>query len=207
MSTDNMTPDQIETIGLGNVHGTMTVDHNSAAMQLDSQHLEQIIGALTHNLDLIEAQLNDPNRFPKTPKDDADRKALEIKAQLEAVAAQQKQTLNVLNALLDTRSMEALAGRGDPLETLFGIDDAGTKLKGGPKVQGTNGQFNGGPLAATPDQQMDPTLKPSEFSALTNSVFGRFYRIVFLEQQAITKLESPLAQNVIQVTRACNGTP
>ncbi|HET6895758.1 MAG TPA: hypothetical protein VFH72_10295 [Candidatus Baltobacteraceae bacterium] len=87
MSTDNMTPDQIETIGLGNVHGTMTVDHNSAAMQLDSQHLEQIISALTH------------------------------------------------------------------------------------------------------------------------SVFGRFYRIVFLEQQAITKLESPLAQNVIQITRACNGTP
>jgi hypothetical protein len=174
-------------------------------MDMDSQHLEEIIGALTHNLKLIDEQLNDPNRFPKVPKTDADRKLLELKAQLESVAAQQRQTVNFLNGIVDTRNMEALSDRGDPLEQLFGIADLSPTAKASPKLQGTNTQFAGGPLTQTPDEKMDPQLKVSEYSSLSSSIFGRFYRIVFLEQGWITSLEQPLAKNVIELAHTCNG--
>jgi hypothetical protein len=198
MAHDFMSSSIVEQTGLGNLHGSALVDHNSAAIQLDAQHIEQIIGAITHNLQLIDAQLKDSSRFPKDPKTDADRKALEMRAQLESVEAQQKQTLNVLNGLYDTRTMEALSGRGADVITLFGLNDGNNPL-----IAGTNQQLTTGPLPATPDQNYDPSLKPSEFNALTNSVFGRFYRIVFLEQGAISSLEQPLAKNVVETTKRC----
>ncbi|HKU66382.1 MAG TPA: hypothetical protein VJP85_01255 [Candidatus Baltobacteraceae bacterium] len=200
MAHDFMSSSIVEQTGLGNLHGSAQVDHDSAAMQLDAQHIERIISTITHNLELIDAQLKDSSRFPKDPKTDADRKALEMRAQLESVETQQKQTLNVLNALYDTRTMEAMAGRGADVLTLFGLN-AGNN----PEIAGTNQQFSNGPLPATPDQNYDPVLKPSEFNALTNSVFGRFYRIVFLEQGAISSLEQPLAKNVVQTTQRCRG--
>lgn len=207
MAHDYMSSSVVAQNGWGNLDGPVATDHDATAMQLDAQHLEQIVGALTHNLQLIDAQLSDANRFPKVPKTDADRKALEFKAQLEAIAAQQKQTLNVVDAMLETRNMEALANRGDPMEQLFGIDDLSPTQKGSPKAQGSNQQFNGGPLTATPAQQFDPSLKPSEYGALTNSVFGRYYRVVYLEQGAISSLEQPLAKNVVETTKRCSGNP
>lgn len=201
MSYDNMTPDQVETIGLGNVHGSMTIDHNSAAMQLDTQHIETIIGAITHNLKLIDEQLKDSSRFPQDPKTADDKKLLEMRAQLEAVAAQQRQTLNVLEGIVDTRTMDALSDRGADVVNLFGLNEGHNS-----KISGSNQQFAGGPLTATPDQLMDPALKPSDFSTLKSSVYGRFYSVVYWEQSAIHQLESPLAQNVMETTRQCRGS-
>lgn len=200
MSYDNMTPDQVETIGLGNVHGSMTVDHNSSAMQLDTQHIETIIGAITHNLQLIDEQLKDSSRFPKDPKTADDKKLLEMRKQLEAIEAQQRQTLNVLEGIVDTRTMNALSNRGADVLNLFGLNGGNNS-----KISGSNNQFSGGPLTATPDQLMDPSLKPSEFSTLKSSVYGRFYSVVYWEQAQIHELESPLAQNVMETSRQCNG--
>jgi len=201
MSYDNMTPDQVETIGLGNVHGSMTIDHNSSAMQLDTQRIEAIIGAITHNLQLIDQQLKDSSRFPKDPKTADDKKMLQMREQLEAVEAQQRQTLNVLEGIVDTRTMDALSNRGADVINLFGLNDGHN-----PKISGSNSQFAGGPLAPTPDQLMDPSLKASDFTTLKSSVYGRFYSVVYWEQEEIHQLESPLAKNVTEVTRQCNGT-
>jgi hypothetical protein len=202
MSKSYMSSSVVSQNGWGNLHTVRTIDHDTSAMDLDMERLERIIGAMTHNLQLVEQQLNDPNRFPKIAKTDADRKALELKAQLEQVAAQQKQTLNVLDGLLDTRNMDELANRGDPAAQLFGLNDSNN-----PKVSGSNQEFSGGPLSQTPDQQYDPSLKPEEFSSLSNSIFGRFYYVVFLEQHAIDSLEQPLAKNIVEVTQRCSGTP
>lgn len=200
MAHDNMSPDQIETIGLGSVHGSMTTDHNSAAMQLDTQHIEAIIGAITHNLQLIDEQLKDSSRFPKDPKTADDKKMLEMRKQLETIEAQQRQTLNVLEGIVDTRTMDALSDRGADVVNLFGLNGGNNS-----KISGSNDQFAGGPLTATPDQLMDPSLKPNQFSTLKTSVYGRFYSVVYWEQARIHQLESPLAQNVMETTRQCNG--
>lgn len=204
MAYDYTSPSQTDTIGLGSVHGSMTTDHDTSAIQLDNQRIEAIIGAITHNLQLIEAQLNDPARFPAVAKTESDRKALELKTQLEAVAKQQRQTLDVLEGLVDTRNMETIAGRGDPMEKLFGVDDVGPGTANA-LDSGSNATFNGGPLPQTPDQQHDPALSQNDFATLKGSVFGRFYRVVYLEQGAIQTLETPLAKNIVETTSTCNG--
>lgn len=205
MAHDFVSSSNFEAIGLGDLHSSAAIDHDSPKMQLDLSRMEQVVGALTHNLKLIEDQLNDPARFPAVAKTDSDRKALEIKAQLEAVAKQQKQTLNVLEGLIDTRNMETIAGRGDPMEKLFGADDTGNPSSANAKDIGSNAVFNAGPLTQTPEQKYDPALTQDDFSTLTNSLFGRFYRVVYLEQGAIQSLESPLAKNVVETTSTCSG--
>lgn len=205
MAHDFVSSSNFSAIGLGDLHSSATIDHDSPKMQLDISHMEQVVGALTHNLQLIEDQLNDPARFPAVAKTESDRKALELKAQLEEVAKQQRQTLDVLEGLIDTRNMETVAGRGDPMATLFGVDSAGSGYPANPKVAGSNATFNGGPLEQTPDQKYDPALSQDDFSTLTNSLFGRFYRVVYLEQGAIHSLETPLAKNIVETTSTCNG--
>ncbi len=207
MAHDFISSSNVSTIGFGNLYSPASIDHDTPRMQLDVQHLEQVIGALTHNLKLLEDQLNDPSRFPAVAKNDADRKALEMKAQLEAVAKQQQQTLSVLNGLVDTRNMETVAGRGDPMQILFGTDSPGGSTKASDKDMGSNDIFNAGPLTQTPGQKYDPALSQDDFSMLTNSVFGRFYRIVYLEQGAIANLETPVAKNVVDVGHSCIGNP
>lgn len=202
MAHDYMSAGVVTQAGWGKLNAPLSTDHDSAAIHLDNQRLEAIIGALTHNLDLIDAYLGDSSRFPKVAKTDADREALEMRAELEAVAAQQRQTLNVLNGEIDTRDMNALAGRGADIDSLFGLNPNNND-----KISGSNQQFNGGPLEKTVDRLSDPSLKPEEFSTLSSSIFGRFYNIVYIEQKAISKLESPLAKNVIEATRQCNGQP
>jgi hypothetical protein len=199
MSHDYISPDIINQTGLGNLHGPALVNHDSPQLHLDSERIQEIAGAITHNLQLIDQQLKDAH-FPQSAKTQDDRKLLEMRTQLEDIKAQQLQTLNVLEGLIDTQNMESVAGRGADILNLFGLNDGNNA-----KINGTNQVFNNGPLAATPDQILDPMLKASEMSALSNSVFGRFYRVVYLEQQRITALEQPFAKNVIEAVQRCGA--
>lgn len=198
MSHDYMSSQNINQAGWGNLNAPIATDHSSAAMELDTSHLEELIGVLTHNLQMIDAALADPKRFPKEVKTDADRKLLEIKAQLQAVAAQQRQALDVLNGLVDTRRMEQVANRGDDVANLFGLNDGNNS-----HISGSNNQFDAGPLGTTPVNAKDPAISQSDFSSLSASVFGRFYRIVILEQQVISQKEAPASKNVLAAATAC----
>lgn len=198
MSRDYISPETINQAGLGNLHGPASTDHSSAKMELDTSHLEELIGVLAHNLQMIDAALADSKRFPAVANTDADHKLLEIKAQLQDVAKQQRQALDVLNGLVDTRRMEEAANRGDDVINLFGLNESKNS-----KISGSNSQFDAGPLGTTPVNANDPVLSQADFSSLSASIFGRFYRIINIEQRVIAQQEASAATNVVAAATAC----
>ena len=88
----------------------------SPALILDNQHLVKLTNEIVHNLAIIDNTLNDPTRFPAVEKTDADKEALLLKAQLQAVADQQRIILNELYGLSDTLSLQELVAKGDGMQ-------------------------------------------------------------------------------------------
>lgn len=75
--------------------------HSADALDLDRSYLNNVATAMAHNLALVDRLLDDAARFPKKSVTDDDRVAQTLKAQLAAVADEQRKTLNLLNNALD----------------------------------------------------------------------------------------------------------
>jgi len=78
---------------------------SSAAIDIDMLYLEQVETRLVHNFGVVDRMLRDEKRFPAYPKNDDDRDALSMRAQLQAVADSQRKALDLVSGTLDTEAL------------------------------------------------------------------------------------------------------
>jgi hypothetical protein len=84
-----------------------------AGRKMDQYQLGQVVNQAAHNLERVYALLNDPDRFPAPPQNDADRDLLALKATLQAVADSQERSLNILSGTYETAALYALLSLGN----------------------------------------------------------------------------------------------
>jgi hypothetical protein len=84
-----------------------------ASRKMDQYQLGQVVNQAARNLERVHALLNDPDRFPTTPQNDADRDLLAVKATLQAVADSQERSLNILSGTYETAALDALLSLGN----------------------------------------------------------------------------------------------
>ncbi len=176
----------------------------SPALILDTEHLNKVVSAIVRNLAMIDAALRDPTRFPAEAKTDDERKELVLKSQLEAVADQQRKTLNTLYGLSDTLSLQQLVAKGDGLQ--------GATNEGNAKVAQSDQDVSfqdvlsaasrgrGAPVDPTVDQ--DPAISQAP-TDLTNNPMARFYLGVAAEQKTTASAENQLTQTVVTTAATC----
>ncbi len=78
--------------------------------------LERMAGQIAHNIEVIQAALNDPARFPANPQTPAELQAAQVNCQLEAVLRQQSQLLNSIEGLEQTTELQELIAQGDGMQ-------------------------------------------------------------------------------------------
>jgi hypothetical protein len=184
----------------GGLHDT------NPAVELNAERLGQLIGEIVHNLDIIDGTLKDPNRFPAQAQTDADKKAMALKAQLQAVADQQRKNLNVLNGLVDTFSLQDLIAKGDG--TLGAINDGGAKQVSHNDQDVSFQDVISGVDRGRSGHTSDPTLTqdPAITQAatdLTNNPMAPFYVTVVKNEEGASQAENTLAQTVVAVVNSC----
>lgn len=179
----------------------------SPALVLDDEHLNKVTDAIVRNLARIDAALDDPTRFPTDGKTDDERNELVLRSQLEAVADQQRKTLNVLYGLSDTLSLQQLVAKGDGLQgTASGGGGAGGQVGQADQdpsfrdVLSASDRGRDAPVDPTVDQ--DPAIShlPTD---LTNSPIARFYLSVADHQRYTASAENALTRSVVATAAAC----
>jgi hypothetical protein len=83
------------------------------AMLMDTFKLNELSHQLARNIDRIDTLLSDRSRFSDGPTNDEQSQLALAKAQLEAVVAGQKATLNVIAGTASTTDLQDLLSRGD----------------------------------------------------------------------------------------------
>jgi hypothetical protein len=84
-----------------------------AGSEMDNFQLGVLSSALAKNIVKVEAFLNDPNSFASNPTTDDERALALAKSRLEAVAARQRASLNVLSATAEMNDANDLRSQRD----------------------------------------------------------------------------------------------
>ncbi len=186
--------------------GTHNVDN--PGLILAGQQLYKISAGIVHNLQIIDDMLNDPKRFPADPKTDQDKEALQLKAELQAVADQQRKNLNVLNGLADTFNMQDLIAHGDGTQGAINAGGGNGEVSHGDQdvsfqdpVYGPSRGRIGSPKDPTDDT--DPAISQKAIGELANNPILRFYVGVEQNQVTTAHAEGQLAQTVVQAVSEC----
>ena len=86
---------------------------NTRDVAIDRLYVENAVTAMVHNLALVDEQLADPARFPTDTATSDARATLAMKAQLTAIAAQQKKALDLLSGALETSNFNTMQNPTD----------------------------------------------------------------------------------------------
>ena len=205
-----MSEDFLPVSGVGRSFGKATARFGgahdpNAALLLDNEHLEKLTSEIVHNLALIDSMLNDPARFPTTTRPDDDQKVALLKAQMQAIADQQRAALNTLYGLSDTLSLQTLVAKGDGLQGAGG--GGGAKVSAADQqvsfqdVLSASDRGRGAPVDPTVDQ--DPAVSQAP-TAFANSPMVRFYLGVVEDQKKIASAEGAFTQTVLASAKTCD---
>jgi hypothetical protein len=187
----------------GGVHNT------NPGLELDNQRLLQITSEIAHNLAIIDEILADPDRFPSEAKTEDDKVDLLLKAQLQAIADQQRKNLNVLSGLADTFSMQDLIAKGDG--TQGAINGGGSRgqvshndqdVSFQDAVTGPSRGRVGHAVDPTVDQDPAVTVNPT---LLQNNPMARFYAGVVQNQQTTSQAENVLTPTIVAAATECKS--
>jgi hypothetical protein len=176
----------------------------SPALLLDNEHLAELTNEIVHNFAIIDAMLNDPERFPTTKSDD-DQKVLLLKAELQAVADRQRGALNILYGLSDTLSLQELVAKGDGMQGATGGGGAAGAGQADQDVSfrdilSASDRGRGLPVDPTVDQ--DPAVSQAP-SSLSNNPLVRFYLGVAEDQKNVASAENVFTQTVLAAVKFC----
>lgn len=163
----------------------------SAAVMLDMNRLEQVEGAIVHNLQTINDVLNDPTRFPKQPNGPRDAQLVQLRAQLLTLAKKQNDELNLVSGTADQYMFDTLYNRDISMSGSLSangkaLPDVGT-LRGGPMQDKATG--------------MNPLLASNNL--FMNSPMGRMYRAMVVQESQEAALEPLLAQSLADASTHC----
>jgi hypothetical protein len=177
--------------------------HNAdnPAMILDARRLARLAEGIVHNLRVIDGLLADPRLTP------------ELRAQLEAVANQQRQNLNVIYGLADTFELQDLIAHGDNTQGALngGVGKNAQYLSFNDQDVSfqdvLSGPQRGHPLPGgaprDPTVDTDPAISQKATGVESNNPIYRFYVGVTQNQLATAQAENQLLQAVQTVTDQC----
>jgi hypothetical protein len=171
-----------------------------AALDLDTAYLERVVQAMAHNLRLIERVLDDPKAFPKNAATDDDRYALLLKAQIQAAADRQNDTLNRINGVLESQGMNSMrqdvsiamqSATGPVNSKRAGSGGGGTGFFGpasfpGPGPTGLNG------ISAVPPP-----------NTAGHTIWDELAGDLVIEQTRIAHAEQTLTPTVVAISARC----
>lgn len=87
-----------------------------SSSEMDDFQMTSLVQALSKNLQRVEAVLNDPAAFPSQAKTDDEEALGKVKNKLEAVAANQRQILNILSETVESNKGNDLLSKCDPVD-------------------------------------------------------------------------------------------
>jgi hypothetical protein len=206
--------------------GAAGTHQTNPALVMNNERLYNLAGEIVHNLKIIDAILNEPNRFPAVAKTEEDKVALQLKARLEEVAAQQRKTLNLISSLEETFSLQDLIAKGDGTQGVIdserhGLQDVG--VRGGRSKVSTDSGYgeishhdqdvsfldvlsgvdrgsNG--AAVNPTTNTNPAITQRAIG-LSDNPMARFYEGVAAQQQTTGEAEDALAESIMSVVKTC----
>jgi hypothetical protein len=174
--------------------------HNddNPAMILDARRLARLAEGIVHNLQVIDALLADPRLTP------------ELKGQLQAVADQQRQNLNVIYGLSDTFALQDIIAHGDNTQGVLNETFKGRSIALSSNDQDVSFQdVLSGPQRAVlgapkdPTVDTDPAISQKATGELANNPIFRFYEGVEANQIATARAENQLNAAILDVVNEC----
>ena len=154
---------------------------NTRDVAIDRLYVENAVTAMVHNLALVDEQLADPTRFPTDTATSAARSTLAMKAQLTAIAAQQKKALDLLSGALETSNFNTMQNPTDG---------------DGPTVAHNRSSLSGAPgELQNPNSNLDMSSGTPDDSVAD---------AISSQQAQIQELESKAATTVMAAAAACN---
>jgi hypothetical protein len=186
---------------------------SKAGVDMDVMHMETLIGPLVQNTQAIERYLNDPI-LKRRALTDTDKQLIEMRQQLLAVLAQQKQALDLISGFVDTQQLGELQAAGHEYDKAIMGADVGTKGQGPTAASTPAGAPTTAPNellnAGLPGSPSDPRATDPRYSGSGNSVgynpLKVFDQQVGVYQQAISSNENLAAQAVMKAAVECGGT-
>lgn len=167
-------------------------DRIRPAVRLDYNRMNEIGGALTHNLDILDKLIRGP-RFT-APVGDPDAAPLaKMQRQLSRIEVAQRTALNVLMALSDTGQMENLQNMKNPLGAMIGPSGKSQQ----------DASFAGGPLGDAPGDGVNAQKQIEDEHFLTAGPYVDVFNALREVQAGLPPLESSLAQTVIGGAQSC----
>ncbi|HEY8314492.1 MAG TPA: hypothetical protein VIG51_10010 [Candidatus Baltobacteraceae bacterium] len=83
------------------------------ALDMDMVPLDRLVGGMVKNLAATDAALDDSQRFPAQPGTQQERRLIEMRKELEAIADRQRQALNILSGTYYGYTSNELLQRGN----------------------------------------------------------------------------------------------
>jgi len=164
---------------------------DNASVHLDMARLQEISGAVAHNLQTINDTLNDSVIFPKDPRTSEDRQLVQLRAQLLAIAKQQNDELNIISGTTSQYMFD----------TLYNQDvSVGGALSANGKAPPSAGILQGGPLRGI-GGAANPAL--TQNGIFMNSSFGTIYNAFVQKESAKDPLESQLSSSLVAASAGC----
>jgi hypothetical protein len=153
---------------------------NTRDVPIDRLYVENAVTAMVHNLALVDQQLADPARFPTDAAPGDARSTLLMKAQLTAIASQQKKALDLLSGALETSNFNSM--QNSP-------DDGPTVVRNRTSLSGAPGDLQ------DPGAALDMSAGAPD-DTLANAISA--------QQTTIQELESKAAATVMSAAAACS---
>ncbi|MGB6986790.1 MAG: hypothetical protein WBD74_12520 [Candidatus Aquilonibacter sp.] len=196
----------------GGVHDT------NPALTLDNQRLKQLASELQRNLAIIEDALADPTKFPAQATSDDDKQTQLLKAQLQAIADQQRRNLGLIAGLTDTLSMQDLVAKGDGTQGVISFPSGALYSQNQPAPTSPTVSHDDqdvsfkDPISGSAQQNTttpkDPTVNTDPAVSqrgtdLSNNPMARFYLGVSAIQHQTFTAEGTLGQTLKDLAASC----
>jgi hypothetical protein len=165
------------------------------SLKMDQYQLGEVVHQAAHNVQRVYALLNDPQRFPQTPQDDAARDLIKMKAVLQAVADAQERSINILSGTYETAALLALLS--------FGNNTVGALQQGSSPDQ----NLQVGDQVFNPPGYLSPpaSAAPAQTSLFASTPIGRIRSAVVISQRITGGVENNVADAVISGIKRCGA--
>ncbi len=175
---------------------------SSAALDIDKLYLQQVETRLVHNLQVIDRMLGDAKRFPASPRSTDERDVNAMKAQLLAVADQQRKALDLVSGTLDT---ESLGQMQHDIDTQMA---GATGQAGAPQTAATAGPISFIGTAGLPEYTPAaglPTTQSKMSTVAGHTVYDSINAELEVRQATIAHREQAVTASVVAAANECRA--
>ena len=175
-------------------------------MNVDMVQLDRVVAEMVHNLAAVNAALSDSARFIGKPATDDQRRFLEMRRQLQALAERQNEALNVFSGTYYDYSSNQLQFNDDRagLATLpIAMQNETSEMTAAPSPSPK-------PTSASiPLRTPSPSGTPAtiDIGLAGGTTLNMLFNSITTYQVQEAPLESQAAKTILQTAAECNGKP